>query len=529
MAVPNFDQMSFAQLVAAFTQVSVNWAAATQQFKAWASGTPDGGPSGDGRYPLSDGLGNTFLVYCPAMFAGEVVTGEVEQARDQALAAAAAAQSLTAPLARTLFQMLQYDGEGAAIHPWAVDREGRLMLGFDSSGKILGKVARSAIEKTINDIVTKRLLTDVTRKLPELRGYDSATDDFVPFIVDQDGRVLLGWDKVAGRMFGSGLGSGSGEGLGLPGSYPIADELDAGDLVMIGQGDYWRTIELALLRGAPGNRTLVVETDGQLVEALGQDGDLAFSLNPFSLWEKVSGQWVNQSSLTNGGGGGGTGSYGIRLAESSSELAIGVGLDNDLAIVRQGPTLWRKDDGAWAEELPLGAAWPTPVRRSGLLVVPVTRSPSTSTGTPGLGTAYALPLAIQGVALAGLKVVVAGTAVPGAKVRLTLLEADEDGLPGATIYDSGELAASALGDVLFDFPAPVAGRNRVWAALQQSGDPTLLVGSANANASALIGATSTTAAATCLNKAKAFGAMGASWGGVYGWSTTSVMIFGVQQ
>ena len=42
------------------------WGASVDQFNAWLAGTPDGGPNGDGRYPMTNRAGVTVLVQCPA-------------------------------------------------------------------------------------------------------------------------------------------------------------------------------------------------------------------------------------------------------------------------------------------------------------------------------------------------------------------------------------------------------------------------------------------------------------------------------
>lgn len=73
----------------------------SDELLAWVNGTADGGPNGDGRYPLTDKAGAVHLVPCPLADqssldeASTVLTGlvaEAEAARDAALAAQAAAE-----------------------------------------------------------------------------------------------------------------------------------------------------------------------------------------------------------------------------------------------------------------------------------------------------------------------------------------------------------------------------------------------------------------------------------------------------
>ncbi len=46
-----------------------NWSTATSNFRAWMAGTATGGPSGNGTYPLADGLGDVVMALCPAAIA----------------------------------------------------------------------------------------------------------------------------------------------------------------------------------------------------------------------------------------------------------------------------------------------------------------------------------------------------------------------------------------------------------------------------------------------------------------------------
>jgi len=81
--------------------------ASLDEFEAWMSGTPTGGPNGDGTYPITDRYGNTVYLKTPAVIAGESLQTEfgglddkIQQVNDQATLASqkadAAATSATA-------------------------------------------------------------------------------------------------------------------------------------------------------------------------------------------------------------------------------------------------------------------------------------------------------------------------------------------------------------------------------------------------------------------------------------------------
>lgn len=65
----SLDDYSLAQLTGLLAVAVTRFTNASQEFRAWAGGVINGGPNGDGEYPLSDGFGNTHLVPCPARIA----------------------------------------------------------------------------------------------------------------------------------------------------------------------------------------------------------------------------------------------------------------------------------------------------------------------------------------------------------------------------------------------------------------------------------------------------------------------------
>jgi len=85
-----------AQLSQQINTLLASWNSREAQFRAWLAGTSNGGPNGDGKYPLSDASGSTQLVDCPAKLsdtvggpAGLSVAAKLasETARDTAIAA----------------------------------------------------------------------------------------------------------------------------------------------------------------------------------------------------------------------------------------------------------------------------------------------------------------------------------------------------------------------------------------------------------------------------------------------------------
>ena len=72
------DEVEEDSLGEALTKLSLlanNIYQANVNFRAWMSGEAGGGPFGDGRYPLSDGMGNTVYVKCPAQIEVDAGSG----------------------------------------------------------------------------------------------------------------------------------------------------------------------------------------------------------------------------------------------------------------------------------------------------------------------------------------------------------------------------------------------------------------------------------------------------------------------
>lgn len=75
-----------AQLAASINNVLTTSVTVLSNYRDWLTGTHDGGPGGDGRYPLTDHAGTTVLTKCPARLQWEV---------DQTLTAADGAKQVT--------------------------------------------------------------------------------------------------------------------------------------------------------------------------------------------------------------------------------------------------------------------------------------------------------------------------------------------------------------------------------------------------------------------------------------------------
>jgi len=73
--IRNFTSTLSSQLAAQLTTLVDNWQTREDQFRAWQAGTANGGPNNDGAYPLTDAVGVTNNVYCPAKL--EAVAGGV--------------------------------------------------------------------------------------------------------------------------------------------------------------------------------------------------------------------------------------------------------------------------------------------------------------------------------------------------------------------------------------------------------------------------------------------------------------------
>jgi hypothetical protein len=64
-----------AEAAAAAEAYFVQLNADRQQYRDWIGGTPTGGPGGDGKYPLTDFTGNTYLIPCPAKAIADLPAG----------------------------------------------------------------------------------------------------------------------------------------------------------------------------------------------------------------------------------------------------------------------------------------------------------------------------------------------------------------------------------------------------------------------------------------------------------------------
>ena len=87
-------QPTNAQLAAQLAQLILLGNQRDAQFREWLTGAANGGPSGDGRYPLIDASGKWYLIACPAKLA-DLVAGPAalsEAARSAAQAAQGAAE-----------------------------------------------------------------------------------------------------------------------------------------------------------------------------------------------------------------------------------------------------------------------------------------------------------------------------------------------------------------------------------------------------------------------------------------------------
>lgn len=65
----DLDDMTLAQLTKFMSIAAQRLGDSSRSFSEWAAGTVDGGPEGDGRYPLYDGNESTYLIPCPAKIA----------------------------------------------------------------------------------------------------------------------------------------------------------------------------------------------------------------------------------------------------------------------------------------------------------------------------------------------------------------------------------------------------------------------------------------------------------------------------
>ena len=85
--IRNFTGTTQAGLAAQLAALLNSWQTRESQYSAWQPGTATGGVNGDGRYPITDALGNTYNYYCPAKLeqlgggGGNVATDVIWDAR----------------------------------------------------------------------------------------------------------------------------------------------------------------------------------------------------------------------------------------------------------------------------------------------------------------------------------------------------------------------------------------------------------------------------------------------------------------
>lgn len=93
-----------AQLAQQVSELLDYWRTRDLQFAEWLSGSPTGGPYGDGRYPLSDYLGVIQYLFCPAALESGVTSSGSSAALSAALAGSSKDQALLAQTAAVAAQ-----------------------------------------------------------------------------------------------------------------------------------------------------------------------------------------------------------------------------------------------------------------------------------------------------------------------------------------------------------------------------------------------------------------------------------------
>jgi hypothetical protein len=85
----SIDELTLSELIQIQGLYWENYASATSNLRAWMAGTATGGTYGDGRYPLTDGLGNTVLVYAPSTFITQASFKELSDRLGETIVASA--------------------------------------------------------------------------------------------------------------------------------------------------------------------------------------------------------------------------------------------------------------------------------------------------------------------------------------------------------------------------------------------------------------------------------------------------------
>jgi hypothetical protein len=93
--------LSNGALAALVNDMVIRWDAREAQHRDWLGGTADGGPYGDGRYPVSTSGGLIFYIKCPAALAEQIegpASTVAQQASDASDSATSAGTSATSAL-----------------------------------------------------------------------------------------------------------------------------------------------------------------------------------------------------------------------------------------------------------------------------------------------------------------------------------------------------------------------------------------------------------------------------------------------
>lgn len=76
--IRNMTNTTNAELASKVSSLLNSWQTREDEFRAWHGGVANGGPGGDGRYPLTDALGNTQNIACPAKLAANVLSPSLD-------------------------------------------------------------------------------------------------------------------------------------------------------------------------------------------------------------------------------------------------------------------------------------------------------------------------------------------------------------------------------------------------------------------------------------------------------------------
>lgn len=181
------DTITNAQLTQQITTLIASWTTREAQFKDWVGGTATGGPNSDGRLPLSDYLGTSYLISCPAALASSVsgpalasgLSATAALASATAAAASATAADTRATAAAASVTAAQAARDLAVVAKNTAATSAASALTYQNTTQTAAATAVAAAASAGSATVSTSLVCDVAVVAGAPLAIDRATGHFV--------------------------------------------------------------------------------------------------------------------------------------------------------------------------------------------------------------------------------------------------------------------------------------------------------------------------------------------------------------